>query len=74
MADKQGRFSRRMIALFWSLALGVGIGILIYKEQIAFLYVLATLFIVGLLVIVGRADLENAGRENAAFSAVEDKV
>ena len=39
------------------------IGILIYLEQIAVLYVLATLGIVVLLLIVAFADLENVGRE-----------
>ena len=63
MAQKQQRFSRRMIALFWCLAVGIVIGFLIYFEQIALLYVLATLSLVVLLVIVGFADLEKVGRE-----------
>lgn len=64
MAEKQSRFSRRTIALFWLLLLGIIIGTLIVFEQIALLYVLATLSLVGLLLIVGFADLENVGREN----------
>ena len=57
MAEKQSRFRRRPIALFWCLLVGVVIGALIYLEQIAFLYVLATLALVVLLLIVGFADL-----------------
>jgi hypothetical protein len=75
MAQIQNRFSRRTIALFWCLAIGIIIGVLIYLEQIAFLYVLATLVLVGLLLIVGRADLEKVGRENAGFNTGgEDRI
>lgn len=63
MADNS-RFSRRTIALFWLLLVGIVIGTLIYLEQIALLYVLATLSLVVLLLIVGFADLEKVGREN----------
>ena len=64
MAQKQGRFSRRMIALFWFLLASIVIGILIAYEQIAILYVLASLFLIALLLIVAFADLEKVGREN----------
>lgn len=74
MAEKQTRFSRRTIALFWCLAVGVIIGAMIYWEQIALLYVLATLVLVALLLVVGRADLEGVGRENAGFAVKEDSV
>jgi hypothetical protein len=40
------------------------IGVLIYLEQIALLYVLATVALVVLLLIVGFSDLENIGVEN----------
>jgi hypothetical protein len=40
------------------------IGVLIYLEQIAALYVLATLALVVLLLIVAFADLESIGRED----------
>ena len=53
-----------MIALFWLAIVTLVIGLLIYFEQIAFLYVLATLSLVILLLIVGFADLEKVGREN----------
>ena len=64
MADKQSKLSRRMVALLWLVAVGIVIGTLIYFEQIAILYVLATLALVALLLIVAFADLENVGREN----------
>ena len=64
MANQPGKFSRRTIALFWSLLLAVVIGAFIYFEQIALLYVVATLGIVLLLLVVAFSDLENVGREN----------
>ena len=64
MADLIRKYSRRTIALFWSLAVAVVIGILLYWEQIALLYVLATISLVVLLLIVAFADLEKVGREN----------
>lgn len=71
MAKKEGRFSRRTTALLWCLAVAVVIGFLIAFEQIALLYVIATLALVFLLVIVGFSDLENVGRENAEGFAME---
>ncbi len=59
----QSKFSRRTIALFWMALLAVVIGILIYLEQIAVLYVLATLSLVVLLLIVAFADLEGVDRK-----------
>ncbi|MCO6510465.1 MAG: hypothetical protein J5I65_06695 [Aridibacter famidurans] len=59
---KSRKFSRRTIALFWCLAVAVVIGAMIFFEQIALLYVIATLALVLLLLIVGFADLENVGR------------
>jgi len=64
MAEIKSRYSRRIIALFWLLLVSIVIGTLLYFEQIAVLYVLATLFLVLLLLIVGFADLEKVGREN----------
>ncbi len=73
MIEKQSRFSRRTIALFWCLATGILIGALIYWEQIASLYVLATLVLVALLLIVANADLERASRDGAGFAVEEDR-
>lgn len=64
MTGKQSKYSRRTIALFWLAIVSIIIGFLIYFEQIAFLYVLATISLVVLLLIVAFADLENVGREN----------
>jgi len=57
-----------MVALFWMLIVAIGIGVLIAYEQVAILYVLATLSLVALLLIVGFSDLEGVSRtdvENA---------
>lgn len=59
----QSKYSRRTIALFWLTLLAVIIGVLIYLEQIAVLYVLATLSLVILLLIVAFADLEKVDRQ-----------
>ena len=61
---QQSRFSRRTTALLYLVAAAVVIGIFIYLEQIAVLYVLATLGIVALLLVVAFADLENIGKES----------
>ncbi|MEK7725108.1 MAG: hypothetical protein AAB336_12205 [Acidobacteriota bacterium] len=64
MSNTKNAYSRRTIALFWLLLLAVVIGIILYLEQIAILYVLATLGLVVLLLIVAFADLENVSRDN----------
>ncbi len=64
MTGKQSRYNRRTIALFWLALVIVVIGVLIYLEQIAFLYVLTTLSLVILLLIIAFSDLENVGRDN----------
>ena len=64
MAVNNKKFSRRVIALFWLALVAIVIGILIYFQQIAVLYVLATVALVALLLIVGFADLEKVGVEN----------
>jgi hypothetical protein len=64
MTAKQGKISRRSTALIWLIGVAIVIGTLIYLEQIAILYVLATMSLVALLLIVAFADLENVGREN----------
>jgi hypothetical protein len=58
MSSITKKLSRRTIALFWTVAVGIVIGSLIYYEQISILYVLATLSLVILLLIVGFSDLE----------------
>lgn len=63
MEKTSSRFSRRTTALFWLALVGIVIGFLIYFEQIALLYVIATLGLVLLLFIVAFADLENINRD-----------
>ena len=58
---QQSRLSRRTTALLYLLVAAVVIGIFIYLEQIAVLYVLATLGIVALLLVVAFAALEKIG-------------
>lgn len=53
-----------MTALLWLTGVAVVIGVLIYLEQIAILYVLATISLVAILLIVAFADLEHVDREN----------
>ncbi len=65
MNTQQQRFSRRTIALFWLAVLAVLIGTLIALEQIAILYVLATVSLVILLLIVAFADLEKVGADGS---------
>lgn len=73
MAEKESKYSRRAVALFWLLLVAIVIGVLIYFEQIAILYVLATLTLVVLLLVVGFSDLENVGVENVeGFAAKEE--
>ena len=63
MAERNSKYSRRVVALFWLAMVAVVIGVLIYFQQIALLYVLATIALVALLLIVAFADLENVGVE-----------
>lgn len=60
--------SRRTKAVLWLLIAAIVIGVFIYFEQIAILYVLATLGIVSLLLIVAFSDLEKVGRGGTAGS------
>lgn len=71
MSNISKRFSRRTVALFWLLLAALAIGILIALEQVALLYVLATLSLVALLLVVAFADLEHVGRENIESAGSE---
>lgn len=71
MATNERKFSRRTIAFFGLVVIAFLIGFLIYLEQIALLYVIATLALVWLLVVVGFADLEKVGREDAETLVTE---
>jgi len=73
MARLTERYSRRSIALFWLVLVSIVLFTLIYFEQIAVLYILATLSLVVLLLIVGFADLEGVSREKIeGFAAKAD--
>jgi len=71
MARLTEKYSRRSIALFWLAIVSVVIFSLIYFEQIAVLYILATLSLVVLLLIVGFADLEKVSRDKVAGFAAK---
>ena len=58
MANTSKKFSRRTIAFFWTVLVGIIISVLIWKEQISVLYVLVTLSLVVLLLVVAFANLE----------------
>lgn len=73
MALKESKYSRRVVALFWLLVVGILIGFLLYLEQTALLYVFATLGLTVLLLIVGFADLEKVDREKAEVFTAEEK-
>ncbi len=73
MSNITKRFSRRTIALFWTVVVGIVIASLIYYEQISILYVLATLALVALLLIVGFADLEKISVDGSSTSAETTK-
>ena len=62
MAEIFSNMSRRTKAVLWLLIAAIVIGTFIALEQIAILYVVATLGIVLLLLIVAFADLESVGR------------
>ncbi|MEP6944648.1 MAG: hypothetical protein ABJA02_01940 [Acidobacteriota bacterium] len=69
MSNIGKRFSRRTIAMFWALLVGIVIASLIYYEQISILYVIATLALVVLLLVVGFADLERVSVDGSNSSA-----
>jgi uncharacterized membrane protein YcaP (DUF421 family) len=57
--------SRRAKAFLWSLLIGGVIGTLVYLQQIAILYILATIALIVLLLIVAFSDLEKVGRNSS---------
>jgi len=57
-ADDRRR--RKMITILWTALLAIGTITLIYKEQTALLYILATLGVTALLVVVAMADLAHS--------------
>src|ERR1041384_229618 len=55
----EARKRRRMMTLLWLLAAAIVVIALIYEEQIALLYVLATVSVTALLIIVAVSDLHD---------------
>lgn len=62
-AATAARKRRRLMTLIWSVVTAAVVIGLIYKEQIALLYVLATVSVTILLVVVALADLGGARRD-----------
>ena len=74
MARKTGGLSHRQMTWLWIvLASAVVVGLL-YWEQIALLYVLATLAVTWLLVVVVFADLHDARRSPAPIEVGDDSA
>ena len=59
-ADDRRR--RKLITILWTALLALGTIILLYKEQTALLYILATLGVTALLIVVAMADLSPASK------------
>jgi hypothetical protein len=73
IASNRGRkTSGRSRAIYWILGIGLIIFLLIYFEQTAILYVLATLGVTALLVIVAFADLKGVPRGEELPKANDD--
>lgn len=54
------------MALVWLLVAAVVVGVLVYLEQIALLYAVATVALVVLLLVVAFADLEQVGKDGSS--------
>jgi hypothetical protein len=67
-----GRRSRRLNTILWVAALAAITIALIYLEQTAILYILATLGVTALLAIVAMADLKGAERMTGESVAGDD--
>ncbi len=69
-----GRLSRRNITWLWIVGVAVTIIVLLYLEQSALLYVLATLGVSGLLMVVAFSDLSHAQKSAASLSEIDDSA
>ena len=65
MSKGERKLGRRAVVLLWLGVVGVVIMTLVYLEQIALLYLVATVALVVLLLVVAYSDLENIDRESA---------
>ena len=64
--NKPRRFSRRMLALFWSAIIAIITITLLAYERIDILYILATISLIVLLAIVATSDLEGKTKSKGA--------
>jgi hypothetical protein len=74
MARNSGGLSRRQKTWLWILIPTAIVIALLYWEQIALLYVLATLAVTWLLIVVAMADLHDARRSTAPVAAGDDSA
>jgi hypothetical protein len=65
---------RKMFAVLWSALFAVGTMLLIYFEQTALLYILATLGVTAILVIVAASDLARGEKHLNAPSQADDSA
>ncbi len=71
-ADDRRR--RKLITVLWTALLAVITIVLIYKEQTALLYILATLGVTAILVIVAMSDLARAEKLTSDAGGSEDSA
>jgi len=71
-ADDRRR--RKLITILWVAGLALGTIILLYKEQTALLYILATVGVTALLVMVAMADLTPAAKLTTDSNRSEDSA
>ena len=71
-ADDRRR--RKLITILWVAGLALGTIILLYKEQTALLYILATVGVTVLLVMVAMADLTPAAKLTSDSNRSEDSA
>lgn len=64
----QASKKRRRVAIAWVVLMSIAVVVLMVTEQIALLYVLATLGVAGLLVIVALADLRGGQQRTSQLT------
>ena len=71
-AAADARRRRRTVSLLWIVGVSALVTFLIYREQIALLYILATVSVTVLLVVVALADLGGTRRDGATPAPFDD--
>ena len=66
------RRRRKTITAIWLVGLTLGVVLLIYWEQSAILYILATLGVTALLAIVAMSDLSHTDKTSGQLSSIND--